>query len=56
MVRRERGVMPHFRELDEARIREVVAYLRAVVFQSPPSVPFQRRLREETTHDVHRPS
>jgi mono/diheme cytochrome c family protein len=33
MLRRERGVMPHFRELDERRIRDVVAYLRAAVFQ-----------------------
>ena len=37
MVRRERGFMPHFRELDTARIRDVVAYLRAVVFQRPSS-------------------
>ena len=36
MLRRERGFMPHFRELDAARIRDVVAYLRTVVFTSSP--------------------
>ena len=31
MLRRERGVMPHFAELDRRRLADVVAYLRAVV-------------------------
>jgi mono/diheme cytochrome c family protein len=36
MLLRERGVMPHFTALDERRLRDVVAYLRAVVFRSRP--------------------
>ncbi len=39
MLRRERGVMPHFTELDERRLRDVVAYLRAVVFEAPTTTP-----------------
>jgi len=35
MLRRERGVMPHFRDLSESQLRDVVQYLRAVVLASP---------------------
>jgi mono/diheme cytochrome c family protein len=42
MLRRERGVMPHFTEVDPRRLHDVVAYLRAAVFQPadrPATVP-----------------
>jgi mono/diheme cytochrome c family protein len=39
MLRRERGVMPHFAEIDPRRLREVVAYLRAAVFQPADRAP-----------------
>src|SRR5262249_12079936 len=39
MLRRERGVMPHLAELDEQRLRNVVAYLRAAVFLAPQEMP-----------------
>jgi hypothetical protein len=39
MLRRERGVMPHFRALDERRLADVVAYLRVVTFAADRRAP-----------------
>ncbi len=46
MLRRERGVMPHFRELEEARLRDVIAYLRVAVFQKHVIVHSEVGIRE----------
>jgi mono/diheme cytochrome c family protein len=35
MLRRESGVMPHFHDLDERRLRDVVAFLRAAIVPHP---------------------
>ena len=37
MLRRERGVMPHFPTLGRGRLEDVLAYLRAVVARTPAS-------------------
>jgi mono/diheme cytochrome c family protein len=37
MLRRETGVMPHFRDLDADRLRDVVAYLRAAMVPHRPA-------------------
>lgn len=38
MLRRERGVMPHFPTLGPGRLEDILAYLRAVVARAPASV------------------
>ncbi len=39
MLRRERGVMPHFADLDEPRLRDVIAYLRASAPRRSAGIP-----------------
>ena len=43
MLRREHGVMPHFADLPEHRLRDVIAYLRAGVMRPPFIVDARER-------------